>query len=112
MNLPHAEPQREMLSLVTARIRDAYVRKPFFVDGGLDLVSVCRQMSALGLSMMRVERALEEGPVDGDLPLPPPLGERARRALRLGEVGEVRRGRGRLAAACGHLNDAAVPPLT
>jgi CBS domain-containing protein len=28
-----AETQREMLSLVTARMRDAYVRKPFYVDG-------------------------------------------------------------------------------
>jgi CBS domain-containing protein len=42
------EPQREMLSLVTARVRDAYVRKPFYVDGGLDLVSVCRELSACG----------------------------------------------------------------
>jgi CBS domain-containing protein len=44
------EPQREMLSLVTARVRDAYVRKPFYVDGTLDLVSVCRQLSAQGLT--------------------------------------------------------------
>ena len=42
----NAEPQREMLSLVTARVRDAYVRKPFYVDGTLDLVSVCRELSA------------------------------------------------------------------
>ena len=27
-----------MLSLVTARIRDAYLRKPVYVDGGADLV--------------------------------------------------------------------------
>jgi CBS domain-containing protein len=33
---------REMLSLVTARVRDARIRKPLVVDGGLDLVSVCR----------------------------------------------------------------------
>jgi CBS domain-containing protein len=45
MNLPHAEPQREMLSLVTARIRDAYVRKPFYIDGGMDIVAVCRQLA-------------------------------------------------------------------
>ena len=31
-----------MLSLVTARMRDAYLRKPFYVDGSADLVSVCR----------------------------------------------------------------------
>jgi CBS domain-containing protein len=42
----NTEPQREMLSLVTARVRDAYVRQPFYVDGALDLVSVCRALSA------------------------------------------------------------------
>lgn len=40
---------REFLSLMMVRIRDAYVRKPFFVDGGLDLVSVCRLLKAQGL---------------------------------------------------------------
>jgi len=50
MSMMQAEPQREMLSLVTARVRDAYVRKPFYVDGGLDLVSVCRELSAQGLT--------------------------------------------------------------
>ncbi len=39
------EPQREMLSLVTARVRDTFVRKPLYVDGALDLVSVCRELS-------------------------------------------------------------------
>lgn len=51
--MPHTrgpESQREMLSLVTARVRDAYVRKPVYVDGALDLVSVCRQLSAQGLT--------------------------------------------------------------
>ena len=41
-----SEPQREMLSLVTARVRDTFVRKPLYVDGMLDLVSVCRELSA------------------------------------------------------------------
>jgi CBS domain-containing protein len=45
-----SETQREWLSLVTARVRDAYVRKPHYVDGGLDLVSVCRELSQLGLT--------------------------------------------------------------
>ena len=44
------ETQREMLSLVTARVRDAYVRKPFYVDGALDVVSVCRLLAAEGLT--------------------------------------------------------------
>ena len=39
------ETQRETLSLVTARVRDAYVRKPFYVDGADDIVSVCRAMA-------------------------------------------------------------------
>lgn len=41
---------REFLSLMMVRVRDAYLRKPFFVDGGLDLVSVCRLLSAQGQS--------------------------------------------------------------
>ena len=44
------DTQREMISLVTARVRDAYVRKPFYVDGALDLISVCRALSAQGLT--------------------------------------------------------------
>jgi CBS domain-containing protein len=39
-----------MLSLVTARIRDAYIRKPTFVDGSQSVVDVCRQMSLHGLT--------------------------------------------------------------
>ena len=42
--------QREWLSLVTARVRDAHVRKPFYVDGSLDLVSLCRVLSQQGLT--------------------------------------------------------------
>ena len=50
-----AEPQREMLSLVTARIRDAFLRKPFYVDGSADLVSVCRELSQRGLTQALVK---------------------------------------------------------
>ena len=55
--MPHnaAEPQREMLSLVTARIRDAFLRKPFYVDGATDLVSVCRELSQRGLTQALVK---------------------------------------------------------
>jgi CBS domain-containing protein len=49
------ESQREMLSLVTAKVRDAYVRKPFYVDGMLDLVSVCRLLSQQALSVALVK---------------------------------------------------------
>jgi len=43
------ETQREMLSLLTARVRDTHVRNACYVDGGLDLVSVCRVLSQQGL---------------------------------------------------------------
>jgi CBS domain-containing protein len=49
-----AESQREMLSLVTARIRDAGLRPPFYVDGASDLVSVCRELSQRGLTQALV----------------------------------------------------------
>jgi CBS domain-containing protein len=42
--------QREFLSLMMARVRDAFVRKPFYVDGALDLVSVCALMAEAGQS--------------------------------------------------------------
>ncbi|MFG1392599.1 DUF294 nucleotidyltransferase-like domain-containing protein [Xanthobacter agilis] len=35
---------------MASRVRDAYVRKPFFVDGGTDLVSLCRALSQRGLT--------------------------------------------------------------
>ena len=54
-----AETQREMLSLVTARISDAYLRKPYYVDGGADLVSVCRELSAHGLTQALVRDKLD-----------------------------------------------------
>jgi CBS domain-containing protein len=51
---------REFLSLMMVRVKDAYIRKPFFVDGGLDLVSVCRLLSAQGLGNALV-RDTEDG---------------------------------------------------
>ncbi|HOM15388.1 MAG TPA: putative nucleotidyltransferase substrate binding domain-containing protein [Rubrivivax sp.] len=42
--------QREFLSLMMARVRDAYVRKAFYVDGALDLISVCALMHEAGCS--------------------------------------------------------------
>ena len=49
-----AEPQREMLSLVTARVRDAWLRKPFYADGNTDLVTLCRDLSQRGLTQALV----------------------------------------------------------
>jgi CBS domain-containing protein len=48
MTAASPEPQREMVSLVTSRVRDAYVRKPFYVDGSADLVAVCRELARHG----------------------------------------------------------------
>jgi len=42
--------QREMLLLVTARVRDAYLRRPVYVDAALDLASVCREMARLNVT--------------------------------------------------------------
>ena len=36
---------REFLSLMLLRVRDAYLQKPIYVDGQLDLVSVCQVLS-------------------------------------------------------------------
>ena len=44
----HGEPQGELLSLASARVSDAAVRAPLYVDGTLDVVSVCRQLHAAG----------------------------------------------------------------
>ena len=51
---PGRQPEREMLSLVTARVRDAHLRKPFYVDGHTDLVSLCRELSERGLTQALV----------------------------------------------------------
>jgi CBS domain-containing protein len=39
------DQHRELLSLMLVRVKDAYLQKPFYVDGALDLVSVCRILS-------------------------------------------------------------------
>ena len=44
------EEQRELLSLLMARVVDADLREPFFVDAAQNLVSVCRQLAERGLT--------------------------------------------------------------
>ena len=39
---------REFLSLMMVKVRDAFIRKPYFVDGSIDLVSLCAQLSERG----------------------------------------------------------------
>ncbi len=46
--------QRELLSLMMVRIGDARLHKPVFVDGGLDIVSVCGLLSQQGLTNVLV----------------------------------------------------------
>ncbi len=41
---------REFLSLMMMRVSDAFIRKPFFVDGGTDLITLCHQLSEHGLT--------------------------------------------------------------
>ena len=42
--------QREMLLLVTARVRDAYLRRPVYVDAALDVASACREMASANVT--------------------------------------------------------------
>ncbi|HRO16100.1 MAG TPA: DUF294 nucleotidyltransferase-like domain-containing protein [Paracoccus sp. (in: a-proteobacteria)] len=37
--------RREIVSLMSSRVGDAFLRKPFFVEGGTDLVSLCRELA-------------------------------------------------------------------
>ena len=46
--------QREMLLLVTARVSDAYLRRPIYVDATLDVASVCREMAVLNVTAVLV----------------------------------------------------------
>lgn len=45
---PAQRERREIVSLMTARVGDAYLGKPVFVDGDTDLVSLCRLLSERG----------------------------------------------------------------
>ncbi|TXT36081.1 MAG: hypothetical protein FD135_4518 [Comamonadaceae bacterium] len=45
---------RELTSLMLVRVKDAYLQKPFYVDGHLDLVSVCRILSERKLTQTLV----------------------------------------------------------
>lgn len=40
-----ADQNREMMSLMLVRVKDAYLQKPLYVDGQQDLVTVCRILS-------------------------------------------------------------------
>ena len=42
--------RREFVSLMAARVRDAALRKPYFVDAGTDLVTLCRELAARGIA--------------------------------------------------------------
>lgn len=42
--------RRDLASLMMSQVRDAYLRKPFFVDGSTDLLSLCRTMAGEGVT--------------------------------------------------------------
>jgi CBS domain-containing protein len=42
--------RRELVSLMAARVRDAGLRQPYFVDGATDLVTLCRALAARGVA--------------------------------------------------------------
>jgi CBS domain-containing protein len=48
MNDESSDAQREMLTLLTARVRDAALRIPLEVDAGTDIVAVCRLLAQAG----------------------------------------------------------------
>ena len=41
---------RETLTLLSSHVRDAFLRKPFFVEGSIDIVSLCRRMADNGIT--------------------------------------------------------------
>ena len=43
-----ARERREFIALMTSRVREAPLRKPYYVDGGTDLVTLCRDLSERG----------------------------------------------------------------
>lgn len=47
---PPSPQQPEWLSLATARVRDAFIRRPHYADGGENLVTLCRRLAQLGLT--------------------------------------------------------------
>jgi CBS domain-containing protein len=50
MSTTAPEPQHEFVSLLMVRVGEVSLREPFFVDGALDLVTLCRQLSERGLA--------------------------------------------------------------
>ncbi|NLD69292.1 MAG: CBS domain-containing protein [Limnobacter sp.] len=49
--------RRDLASLMMSQVRDAYLRKPFFVDGSTDLLSLCRTMADEGVTDALVREA-------------------------------------------------------
>ena len=55
------DTQREFVSLMMVRVRDAFIRKPHFVPGDTDLVTLCRGLAAEGLTNALVRDAGPDG---------------------------------------------------
>lgn len=47
---PANRERREFVSLMASRVSDVFLRKPFFIDGDTDIVSLCRELAERGLT--------------------------------------------------------------
>ena len=54
---PASRERREFVALMTSRVREAPLRKPFFTDGATDLVTLCHQLAERG----RTDALVQDG---------------------------------------------------
>lgn len=78
--------QREMVSLMTARVRDAVLRQPHFTESDTDLVTLCREMAARGISDALVRDGDRLGIFTATDLVAALAGDRAPQALAVGEL--------------------------
>lgn len=55
------DQSREFMSLMMVKVKDAYLRKPFFVDAETDLITVCKRLSEQGLTNALVRDTVADG---------------------------------------------------
>ena len=56
-----ADQNRELMSLLLLRVKDAYLQKPLYVDGQQDLASVCRILSDKKMTQALVRDVTDDG---------------------------------------------------
>ena len=52
--------RREFVSLMASRVRDVFVRKPFFVEGTTDIITLCRELATRGQTILRQQARIAE----------------------------------------------------